>query len=149
MNMGGATTVQLVANVVSTVKAARDLAKETGNHDLKERIGDAYDGLNDLRQRVLDLAEENRQLKAELAKRAGIDGPVPPFGYFFDKRHPDQPLCPKCYQSKDGQISFMGPLHSWSYGERRVCRMCSYIVWEREPNNHAVITARKPQTPYH
>jgi len=71
MDFGTATTTaQLVASVVGTVKTARDLAKDIGNRELKETIGDAYDGLNDLRQRVLDLDEENRQLKADLAKKA-------------------------------------------------------------------------------
>lgn len=137
MNIGVATTAatttaQLVANVVGTVKAARDLAKDLSNHELKDKIGDAYDGLLDLRQRLLDVDEENRQLKAELAKKAEIQGPVPPFGYFFDKQHPDTPICPKCYQAKESRIAFMGSLHSWSGAMRRVCQLCGHICREQE-----------------
>jgi hypothetical protein len=147
MDFGAATTTaSLVANVVGTVRAARDLAKDIGNHELKEKIGDAYDGLNDLRQRVLDLDEENRQLKAELAKKAEIEGPVPPFGYFFDKRHPDHPMCPKCYQAKESRIAYMGPLHPWNGGMRRVCQLCGHITTEQE--GERVTVTRLQRRPY-
>jgi len=132
MNIPITTTAQLVATVVGTVKTARELAKDISNHELKEKIGEAYDGLLDLRQRLLDLDEENRHLKAELTKKAEIDGPNPPFGYFYDRRHPDDPLCPQCYQSKESRISFMGPIHSWSGGLRRNCRNCGHAIFEKE-----------------
>lgn len=133
MNLGvAATTAQIVADVVGTVKAARDLAKATGNRELKEKIGEAYDGLLDLRQRLLDLDDENRQLRAELAKKVEIDGPRPPFGYFFDKSHPDSPLCPKCYQSKESRLSYMGPAVPWNRGVRRDCRICGFTIFEKE-----------------
>jgi hypothetical protein len=145
MDTGAAVTAaQMVASVVSTVKAARDLAKDISNHELKEKIGDIYKGLNDLRQRILDLDEENRNLKAELAKRAETDGPVPPFGYYFDKRHPDSPLCPKCYQSSDSRLAFMGPQEPWGNGAlRRKCQLCGHVIDEIKPKPY-----RNDPTPY-
>lgn len=130
---GIATTAQLVANVVSTIKAARDLAKNVGNGDLKDRIAEAYDGLLDLRQRLLDVDEENRRLKVELEKKFEIEGPIPPFGYFFDKRYPDQPLCPRCYQSKESCLAYLTPpecpLGPGTTPDRR-CRLCGQIFYE-------------------
>jgi hypothetical protein len=127
MDAGAAVTAaQMVASVVSTVKAARDLARDISNHELKEKIGDIYDGLNDLRDRVLDLDEENRNLKAELAKKAEIDGPLPPFGYFFDRRHADAPLCPKCYQSSDSRLGFMGSQEPWGNGWSARLNLCRW-----------------------
>jgi len=133
MNIGVATTTaQIVANVVGTVKAARELAKDTGNHELKKKIGYAYEGLIDLRERLFALDEENQQLKSELAKKAEIDGPVPPYGYCFDKRNPDSPLCPKCFQAKESCVSFMGPAQEWNRGVRRDCRICGLTIYEKE-----------------
>lgn len=141
MNFDPVPTAQLVATVVSTVKTVRDLARDTSNHELKEKIGEVFEGLMDLRERLLNLDEENRQLKEELNKKADIEGPVPPFGYFFDKRHPDEPLCPKCYQGSDSRLSFMGPLHTWNHGERRICRLCGHMIYEKEMD----FLARPPQ----
>ena len=55
------TTAGLVNNALSSLKSARDFAKIVGNADLKEEIAAAYDALQDLRERALDLDEENRQ----------------------------------------------------------------------------------------
>jgi hypothetical protein len=142
MDIAPLATAQLVASVVNTVRAARDLARDTTNHELKEKIGEVYDGLMDLRERLFNLDEENRQLKAELEKKAEIEGPVPPFGYFFDKRHPDAPLCPKCYQQSDSRVSFMGPLQPWNRGERRLCRNCGHGIYEKEMD----LSPRSPQS---
>jgi len=146
MDFGTATTTaQLVASVVGTVKTARDLAKDIGNRELKETIGDAYDGLNDLRQRVLDLDEENRQLKADLAKKAEIEGPLPPFGYFIYKHLPENPLCPKCYQAKESTISYMGPPQNWNRGMRRQCRNCGHYIYEKEMDlTPTTVQSRRP-----
>jgi hypothetical protein len=93
---GIATTAQIVASVVSVLKDARELAKGSSNSELKQAIGDAYKGLLDLRERLLDLDTENRQLKAELEKKTEVEGPIPPFGYFYKRGDRDNPVCPKC-----------------------------------------------------
>lgn len=125
------TATQMVGSVVSTVKSLRDWAKSSGNHELNQRAGDVFDSLNDLRQRVLDLDEENRNLKVELAKRADIDGPVPPHGYYFDKRYPEAPLCPKCYQSKENpRIGYMTTPSAGSFGTSRRCQLCGFSLYE-------------------
>jgi hypothetical protein len=92
--IGVFSAAQLFANVLSSVKAARDIAKDTSDPLLKAQVGEAYEGLLDLKERLLVLDEENRQLRAELAKRSEIEGPIPPFGYFYKYGDRDHPLCP-------------------------------------------------------
>ena len=125
-------TTEIIAGVLSALKNARELARDTSNSELKDQISDAQDGLLSLKERLLEIHDENRQLKAELAKRTAIEGPVPPFGYFYKDGDRDNPLCPKCYQSKERCESYMGPLIPWNRGSRRNCRNCGHSIYEQE-----------------
>ena len=129
---GIATTTQIIAGVMSELKNARELATISSNSELKEQLSEAYDGLLHLRERLLDLEDEKRQLKADLVKKAEYEGPVPPFGYFYKNGDQDNPMCPKCYQSKEARESYMNPLHSWNRGMRRTCRSCGHHIYEQE-----------------
>jgi hypothetical protein len=101
------TAGQLLGTAVSIIRNARDLAKDSSDHELKNVISDAYDAVLNLKEKLLDLDEENRQLKAQLSKRGSFTGPIPPFGYVYkaDDTGKDHPLCPKCYQG-NGHESF-------------------------------------------
>jgi len=79
----GATVVQVVSSTIATLKNARDLAKDSKDNELKGVIGDAFDSLLDLKERILALDEENRELKAQLATKAFFTNPVSPFGYII------------------------------------------------------------------
>jgi hypothetical protein len=87
----GATVVQVISSAIAALKNARDLAKDSKDRELKEVIGNAFDLLLDPKERMLALDEENRDLKTQLAKKALITGPVPPFGYLYEKTDEAQP----------------------------------------------------------
>ncbi len=76
----GSGVLSAIGTTLSTLKNARDLAKESKDHELKDVISDAYDRLIDLKERMLALDEENRNLKTKLAERDSIVGPILPFG---------------------------------------------------------------------
>lgn len=138
------TTAGLVNNALSSLKSARDLAKIASDNDLKETIGEAYETLLDLRERVLTLDEENRQLKAQLATKAAYIGPVAPHGYFYaaeDGEH-QHPLCPTCFQHEPQQIGFMNARHQWNGGVRRECKKCGKSLYEA-PMSRATVTHAK------
>jgi hypothetical protein len=137
------TTAGLVNNALSSLKSARELAKIASDADLKETIGEAYESLLDLRERVLTLDEENRQLKAQLAAKAAYVGPVAPHGYFYVAEDGQQqhPLCPTCFQSNPQQIGFMTDAKRTGGGVRRRCKLCSKPVDESpvsKPGPHMV-----------
>jgi hypothetical protein len=103
------TTVQIVSGLAASAKNAADLAKSTSNSELKGAVSELYDSVLDVKARVLELDEEVRSLKAQLVQREEITGPDAKFGYFHFKSKPNEPLCPKCYQSVPSKVVNMGP----------------------------------------
>ncbi len=130
------TAAQFVSGVVSTAKTARDLAKDSSNHELKAIISELYDAVLDVKGQVLVLDEENRNLREELARKDEIVGPLDPHGYFFCKNKPGQPLCPKCFQSLPKNVVFLPPLQSFDGGTYRFCMICGFEHYET-PRKHS------------
>jgi hypothetical protein len=128
------TTTQLIGGLVASAKNALDIAKASSDRALKAAVSELHDSVFDVKRRVLDLDEENCRLKAELALRDEIVGPVQPHGYFFFKKRPDDPVCPNCWQSQPRNPRFLTPLHHNSSEAWRSCTGCNYIHWEVRPN---------------
>ncbi len=133
------TTAQVVGGLVASAKNVLDLAKASSDHPLKASVSELYDSVLDVKARVLDLDEENRRLKAELARKENVEGPVEPFGYFFTKQKPNNPLCPKCYQSQPSQTVFLGSLRKHKGGQLRRCPVCKYGNYEEPPTTGPAI----------
>lgn len=124
------TTVQIVSGLASSAKNAVDLAKVTSNNELKGAVSELYDSVLDVKARVLDLDEENRSLKAQLAQRGQIEGPDEKLGYFHFRSEPDKPLCPRCYQSIPSKVVYMGPRREQGSYVKRLCPVCNFAVAE-------------------
>jgi hypothetical protein len=120
------TTVQIVNGLAASAKNALDLSKASADHDLKAAVGELYDSVLDVKGRVLDLDEEVRGLKAQLARREEVEGPDAQFGYFYFKSKPNEPLCPKCYQSTPSSIANMGPREERGSYSSRTCPVCGF-----------------------
>jgi hypothetical protein len=118
------TVAQLIGSLVSTANSAHELAKKSSDHALKGAVSKLCDEIRDVKMRVLELDQENRELKAALTQKDEIIGPTGPLGYFFYEGKPDQPLCPKCFQSLPSATVFLSPLKSINGGTRRYCRIC-------------------------
>jgi hypothetical protein len=107
----------------------RDPARDSSDRELKEKISETYDGILTLKERMLGMDDEVRVLKAQLAKKASITGPVAPYGYVFKDADMKHPLCPKCYQEKGHEYPLS--TQSWDYGgQRRDCRNCRWFCIE-------------------
>jgi hypothetical protein len=124
------TTVQIVSGLAASAKNALDLSKASADHDLKAAVGELYDSVLDVKGRVLDLDEEVRNLKVQLARREEIEGPDVQFGYFHFKSKPDKPPCPKCYQSVPPNIANMGPRQEQGSYIMRRCPVCGFFQRE-------------------
>ena len=125
------TTMQIVSGLAASAKNAYELAKASSDRDLKGAVSELYDSVLETKARVLDLDEEVRKLKAQLALREEIEGPDSKFGYFYFKSKPDQPLCPKCYQSVPSNVVNMGPRDLRAGGKMRFCPVCNFTVTEQ------------------
>jgi rubredoxin len=113
---------------VSSVRAAKELAKDSSDTELKERIAEVYDSFLDIKDRVLDLDLENRTLKEQLAKRATFKR-TSEFGYYFADGDPD-PYCPKCYEGAGKEIHLRKAIHTSGGRVTRGCRECGYSFIE-------------------
>lgn len=127
------TTVQIVSGLAASAKNAVDLAKGTSNNELKGALSELYDSVLDVKARVLELDEQVRELKAQLAQREEVEGPDDVNGYFFYKSKSEKPLCPKCYQTLQSNAVYLGPAHSSNGGVRRICRVCGFKRMEANP----------------
>jgi hypothetical protein len=125
------TVAQLVAGLVSSAKTARELAKDTSNHELKAAISDLYDDVLSVKERVADLDEENRTLRVALEEKGKYIGPVVPHGYYFQAGDNEHPLCPRCFQEKPQRIAFMTEPENWNSGVRRTCKLCGKSIYEK------------------
>jgi hypothetical protein len=137
------TTMQIVSGLAASAKNAVDLAKSTSNNELKGALSELYDSVLDVKARVLDLDEENRSLKAQLAQREEIIGPDEVNGYFCYKNKPEKPLCPKCYQTVPSNAVYLGPTQTVNGGIRRTCRVCGFKRMET-PENPPQIRMNQP-----
>ncbi|MGA9673068.1 MAG: hypothetical protein WBQ94_27970 [Terracidiphilus sp.] len=124
------TTVQIVSGLAASAKNAVDLARGTSNNELKGALSELYDSVLDVKARVLELDEAVRSLKAQLAQREQVEGPDARFGYFCFKSRPNEPLCPKCYQSIPSRVVNMGPRDQRAGGIMRFCPVCNFTVTE-------------------
>ena len=120
--------LSLINSTVQTAKTAVELAKNSKNSSLKETVGEVLDGILDLKIKVIELEEENRELKLKLSNKEALERKGE-FGYWF-KVGEDAPLCPKCYEG-DGKLVYLPKPEPWSGGIRRDCRVCRYTTWEQ------------------
>ena len=120
-----ATATSVLSNAITAMKYVREVSDGTDDLELKSRINDLYTALLDVRATVLDLDEENRALRSELAKKHEIVGPNEPFGYFFYKDKPDKPLCPKCLQSQPKNVVFLPASKTFDQETYRFCIICN------------------------
>ena len=121
------TVTSLVNSALSSVRAAKELAKDASDTVLKERISEVFDSFLDIKDRVLALDEENRTLKEQLAKRAAFKR-TSEFGYYFTDGDPD-PYCPKCYEGAGKEIH-LPKASDRAGGFMRVCRVCQHLFIE-------------------
>jgi len=139
------TAAQLIGGLAASARNALDLVKASSDHALKASVSELYDSVLDVKARVLDLDQENRELKAALAKKDEVIGPEEPHGYFFFKDKPEQPLCPKCWQSQPKNPVFLSPLTTLDGGQYRSCIICRYDNYEtpRTHSSEPVIIGRR------
>jgi hypothetical protein len=115
-------TISLVNSLMGSAKNARDLALQSDNADVKDAVIGVYDAILEVKNRVLDIDEENRKLREKLAQRESvIHDPVTT--YYFKDGKSDSPLCPTCYENNDKMITLPKP-HTNASGISRTCNVC-------------------------
>jgi hypothetical protein len=149
--------LKMFSSAYAVAKEAKELVKGVRDEKIKDKVDAAVDSLFDLREKLIDyvermrlLAEENDQLKKELARRAEFEGPFPPYGYMYRLDGPDHAICGTCYQTRNGLVSYMTPGEMIEERRRRFCPSCKAIVYEEHgvPTAHRITSrSREPHTP--
>lgn len=75
-----------------------ELEKSFKDRDAKQKIDEILDELRALKQSASELEDENRELREKLRFKSDDFEFRTPFWY--DRTHPQQALCPKCFANK-------------------------------------------------
>ena len=122
----------MLSAAVTALKDAKDLAKESQDGGLKEKIGAAYDTLLELKSRLHEYDDEVRRLSQELQTRDAFIGPVEPFSYVYraEDNLRKSPLCPKCFQQVPRMLSYLSAPRYNGVGINRGCNQCAWANYE-------------------
>ena len=94
--MSGPMTGLALFNAIATAgKTLYEVTQGVSNLDTKRQLMDVYDTLMNLKREAAELEDENRSLKAKLRFKSDDFEFKNPF--WFEKTHPDRPLCPRCF----------------------------------------------------
>ena len=118
------TAVGLVNGTIGLLKEARDAAKRSNDHDLKDKLSAVFDAVLELKEVVGNLRDENAALQKRLETRSALKWDSQRKLYFAEG-DPD-PFCPACLDTKGQQVRLQ-PV--FSIGTRTVfrfdCKACT------------------------
>jgi hypothetical protein len=118
------TTAWTIAKTAGEIsKKLYDFGKSLKDRDAKQQVDEILDKVRDLKQSASELEDENRELREKLRFKSDDYDFRPPFWY--DKAHPENALCPKCFANNIAAP--MGGMGQSCGAERRRCLVCFSI----------------------
>jgi hypothetical protein len=91
--LAGAWSIAKTAGEIS--QKLYELSRTLKDREAKHQVDEVLERLRDLKQSAAKLEDENRELREKLRFKSDDYKFHSPFWY--DKNHPDQALCPKCF----------------------------------------------------
>ena len=91
-------TIALAKAAAEVSKKLYELGKNIKDRDLKHQIDEINERVRELKQSASELEDQNRELREQLRFNSDAYEFRTPFWY--DKTHPDRPLCPKWFAKK-------------------------------------------------
>jgi len=116
------TAVGLVNGTIGLLKEARDAAKRSDDHDLKDKLSEVYDAVLELKEVLGNLREENTELRKQLEARSRLKWDSEQKLY-FEEGDPD-PFCPSCMDLSGKHIRLQRPSHYDSTFWKYQCKVC-------------------------
>lgn len=101
-------------------KKLYEFAKGLKDREAKQQIDEILDNVRELKQSASVLEDENRKLREQLRFRSDDFEFKNPFWY--EKNHPDRPLCPKCFAAE--KVAPMSEVINTVLGPCRECLSC-------------------------
>lgn len=125
--MDGPTTLTLFNAIATAGKTIYDIAQGTSKLEEKQQLMAVYDTLMNLKRDAAQLEDETRELKEKLRFKSDDFEFKNPF--WFDRKHPDRPLCPKCFSKQivaPVAVPYRNDVAVW-----RRCLSCDTAIEER------------------
>jgi hypothetical protein len=113
----GAWSIAKVAGDIG--KKLYDLGKSLKDREARQRVEEILDEVRELKQSTSELEDENRSLREALRfKKDDFEFKSP---FWYEKTHPERPLCPKCFAKQK-----LGPMgeRDWSDAFQKHYRAC-------------------------
>jgi uncharacterized small protein (DUF1192 family) len=114
------TAVGLVNGTISLLKEAKQAAKQSEDHNLKDKLSEIFDSVLDLKEVVGCLRDENADLRAQLARQKELRWDGAKKLYF--REDDSDPFCPSCFDLNGRHIRLQPSIYS-SFFEY-VCKVC-------------------------
>jgi hypothetical protein len=116
------TAVGLVNGTIGLLKEARDAAKRSDDHDLKDKLSEVFDSVLQLKEVISNLRDENADLKKRLETRSTLKWDSN-LRLYFAEGDPD-PFCPSCLDLDGRQIRLHPVFYSSSVLWKYECKVC-------------------------
>lgn len=125
------TALDLIGKAATGLHSIRERAKTANDIALKENVSRLYDDFLDLKAIILQLTEENFELKRRIAQESEKQKPqirqVGKTIYYFVGE--EGPFCQKCYDA-GGKLVHLMPLDDFVIGSGRNCEVCKTVFIE-------------------
>jgi hypothetical protein len=132
------TTALTIAKTAGEIsKKLFEVGKSLKDREVKQQIDDIVDKLRELKQSASELEDENHELREKLRFKSDDYEFRSPFWY--EKAHPNQPLCPKCFANK-----ITAPMGEPGQGCDIAYRRCFVCNFYLEASHHSRQTPRTP-----
>ena len=124
--------LEIISKVSKGLNSVRERAKTSKDSDLKESISNLYDDFIDLKAVIVNLTDENAELRQKIA-RTSNSTPKPQIrtvgqtNYYYVGE--DGPYCQPCYD-KDKRLAVLSPLQQNPVGDGRKCNVCTQFFYE-------------------
>jgi hypothetical protein len=119
------TTAWTIAKTAGEIsKKLYEFGKSLKDREARHQVDEIVDKLRDLKQSASDLEDENRELREKLRFKSDAYEFRTPFWY--EKAHPDRPLCPSCFATNIPAP--MGEVGQSTGVNFRVCLVCRQSV---------------------
>jgi hypothetical protein len=103
LTMGFASTaVGLVNSTISLLKEAKQAAKSSEDHELKDKLNEVFDSFLDLKEVIGNLRDENADLRSKLNARDSLRWDTETKLYYAEGDI--DPFCPACFDNGNKQI---------------------------------------------
>lgn len=111
------TAVSLVNGTIGLLKEARESAKRSDDHDLKDKLSDVFDSVLELKEVIDNLRDENDELRKRIKTRAALTWDSKQKVYLAEGD--SDPFCPACLDLNGSAIRLQP---APSYGNNVLCK---------------------------